>query len=151
MPPAAAVLACSACVAAIAMGLGVPAYGAPAPVAQTASDYQFGAADTGLLVFHVHRDRTADFESVMQVVGQGLRAATASPRREQAAGWRFFRARETPEAAIYVVFADPVVSQADYDPVKMITEAAPADAAALYERLRASVIRVERLDLERLQ
>lgn len=148
MSPAAAVLACSASVAVVAIG--PPVYGAPVAVAQTVSDYHFGAADTGLLVFHVHRDRTTDFESVMQVVGQGLRAATLAPRREQAAGWRFFRARETPEAAIYVVLVDPVVSQADYDPVKMLTEVAPADAAGLYERLRASVIRVERLDLERL-
>lgn len=147
MSPAAAVLACSTSLAVVAAV--PPVQGAPVS-AQAVSDYHFGAADTGLLVFHVHRDRTTDFEGVMQVVGQGLRAATVSPRREQAAGWRFFRARETPDAVIYVVLVDPVVAQADYDPVKMLTEVAPAEAAALYERLRAAVIRVERLDLERL-
>lgn len=146
MFPAAAILAWTL---GFASPLVSPGDGVSADVIQAASDYHF-AADTGLLVFHVHRERTTDFESVMQVVAQGLRSATLSPRREQASGWRFFRARETPEAAVYVVIVDPVVGQTDYDPVKMLTESSPADAAALYERLRASVIRVERLDLERL-
>jgi hypothetical protein len=145
MSPAAAILAWTL---GLSGPLMLPADRVSADARQAVSDYRF-AADTGLLVFHVHRDRTADFESVMAVVGQGLRAATVSPRREQAAGWRFFRSRETSEAAVYVVLVDPVVVQADYDPVKMLTEGSLADAPGLYERLRASVIRVERLDLER--
>ena len=112
-------------------------------------DYQFGA-DTGLLVFHVHRDRTADFETVMHRIGEGLRTTSNPARRDQAAGWRVFRARDTSDAAIYVVLVDPVVRDADYDPVKMLTELAPAEASALYERLRTAVARVERLDLARV-
>jgi hypothetical protein len=120
-----------------------------AAAATVVSDYRFGAG-TGLLVFHVHRDRTADFEAVMQRVAEGLRGTSDPTRRDQAAGWRVFRARDTSDAAIYVVLVDPVVRDADYDPVKMLTELAPAEASALYERLRNAVARVERLDLDRL-
>jgi len=138
---------------AVVIGLVAPlpssAQATPAVPGATASDYHF-AADTGLLVFHVHRDRTADFEAVMQRLAEGLRSTATPQRREQAAGWRLFRARDTSEAAIYVVVANPVVRDADYDPVKLLTELAPGEAPALYERLRASVIRVERLDLDRL-
>lgn len=127
-----------------------PRAAAQTPTASPAvSDYQFGA-DTGLLVFHVHRERTADFEAVMQRIGDGLKATSNPARREQAVGWRVFRARDASETAIYVVVVDPVVRDADYDPVKMLTELAPADASALYERLRAAVSRVERLDLTRI-
>ncbi|ODS57000.1 MAG: hypothetical protein ABS36_05730 [Acidobacteria bacterium SCN 69-37] len=124
---------------------------AEAPPGQTrdASDYQFGA-DMGLLVFHVHRERAADFEAVMTRLGQALQASAAPGRREQAAGWRFFRGREEMDAIVYVLVLEPVVRGADYDPVKMFTEFMPAEAPDLYERLKGAVVRVERLDLERL-
>jgi hypothetical protein len=48
------------------------------------------------------------------------------------------------------VVIEPVVRDADYDPVKMLTEFAPEEASVLYERLRKAVVQVERLDLERL-
>jgi len=86
----------------------------------------------------------------MTRLGEGLQASAAVPRRDQAVGWRFFRARDVAEAAVYVLFLDPVVRDADYDPVRMLTEFVPAEATALYERLRAAVVRVERLDLERV-
>jgi hypothetical protein len=136
---------------AVLIGLSVASSRAAAqtPAVSVVPDYQFGA-DTGLLVFHVHRDRTADFETVMHRIGEGLRTTSNPARRDQAAGWRVFRARDTSDAAIYVVLVDPVVRDADYDPVKMLTELAPAEASALYERLRTAVARVERLDLARV-
>lgn len=110
------------------------------------TDYRFEAS-TGLLVFHVHSDRTRDFEAVAARISQGLEAATSPVRREQAAGWRIFRATDTSADAVYVVVIDPVVRGADYDPVKMLTELAPDEVQGLYEQLKSSVIRVERLDL----
>lgn len=129
------------------LGLGVAPVSARAQAPAPSSDYRFSAA-TGMLVFHVHRDRTADFELVMSRITTGLRATSSEERQGQAAGWRFFRARDTTDAAIYVVVVDPVVSTADYDPVKMLTEFVPGEAAALYERLRLAVVRVERLELD---
>ena len=114
------------------------------------SDYQF-VRDTGLLVFHVRADRAPDFELVIDRIAAGLKTATSPLRRQQGAGWRVFRSTDTPEGAIYVMMFDPAIPGADYDPVKMLTELAPVEVGPLYERLKAAVIRVERLDLERLR
>jgi hypothetical protein len=128
-----------------------PLVGGQQPTADAPpANYRF-TAEAGLLVFHVHREHAADFEAVMRRVTEGLPTLATPLRREQAAGWRLFRARETATAAIYVVLVDPAVRDADYDPVKMITELASAEAADLYERLRAAVIRVERLELEQIR
>lgn len=118
--------------------------------APAVADYQFGAG-TGLLVFHVHRERAAVFEEVMARIGDGLQNTVNPQRRDQAIGWRLFRSRDAGETAVYVLMADPAVAGADYDPVKMLTELVPGEAPALYEQLKASVVRVERLDLDRLE
>jgi hypothetical protein len=113
-------------------------------------DYRF-STQTGVLVFHVHRDHVAAFEHVMERVAQGLRSATTAIRQRQAEGWRLFRARDTADSAVYVMVFDPVEPEADYDPVKMLTEFVPTEARVLYGQLRAAVMRVERLDLERIR
>jgi hypothetical protein len=133
----------------IGLGAAPAGFAAQAPPAgpTAGSDYRFGAG-TGMLVFHVRPDRIGDFEQVMSRIATGLRATSSQTRQDQAAGWRFFRARDASDAVIYVVIVDPVVRDADYDPVKMLTEFVPAEAAVLYERLRLAVVRVERLDLD---
>jgi hypothetical protein len=136
--------------AALLVGIGAAvARPAAGQAVSTAGDYLF-SANTGLLVFHVHRERTRDFEQVMGRIATGLQNTTGELRRAQAAGWRLFRARDSSESAVYVVLVDPVVRDSDYDPVKMLTELAPGEAADLYDRLRMAVIRAERLDLDRL-
>lgn len=104
------------------------------------------AAGTGVLLFHVRPDHAGVFEQIMARITDGLRAAAPS-----GPSWRFFRARPEADSAVYVAFIDPVDPGADYDPVKLLTQVAPAEARTLYEQLRAAVLRVERLDLEALR
>jgi hypothetical protein len=116
-----------------------------------ATDYVF-RSDLGLLVFHVRPDRATDFEGVIARITQGLEAATDPVRRQQQAGFRIFKAAESAtNATVYVAVVDPVVTGADYDPVRMITELLPGESTALYERLRAAVIKIERVGLARLR
>lgn len=123
----------------------------PAPIAPStptsSSDYVF-RAPTGMLVFHVRPDATRDFETVMARIEQGLDVATDAVRRQQRSGWRLYRSAETATGhAVYVVVVSPAVAGADYDPVRMITELWPGEAQDLYGRLKAAVVRVERLSL----
>jgi hypothetical protein len=115
-------------------------------------DYVFRAT-TGLLVFHVRPEAAGDFEAVMARINQGLGAATDAVRRQQSTAWRMFKSVEALAggAAVYVAVVDPVSAGADYDPVRMITELLPAESQDLYARLKAAVIRVERLSLTPLQ
>jgi hypothetical protein len=141
------------CGAALVLGeMRASGFQAPAaPRNQTAPEYVFPSG-AGVLFFHVRPDRTQDFEAVVTRLGQALDRSTDPVRRQQAQTWRVYRSAESPrEAVIYLFFFDPAVFGADYDPVKVLGEDAPADVAVLYERLRADVVRVERMGLTKLR
>jgi hypothetical protein len=123
----------------------------PAPRATTTPDYTFETG-TALLLFYVRPDRTADFEAVLARLSQALAASADPVRRQQAAAWRMMRSSEpSRDAVVYVFLLDPVVQNADYDPVRVLSESLPADVQPLYEKLKASVIRVERMALTKLR
>ena len=141
------VLACALLAAPLGLSAQAPA---PRPVA-TQQEYVFPPG-FGILLFHVHPDKTADFEAVVTRLAQVLDGSPDPSRRQQAATWRVFRSIEsTAESAVYLFFFDPVVAGADYDPVRMLTEAVPTEVQALYGRMKAAVIRVERMALARMR
>jgi hypothetical protein len=121
----------------------------PRPAAQ--QEYVFPPG-SGLLFFHVHPDKTSDFEAVVSRLAQVLEASPDPARRQQASSWRVFRSVESSgESAVYLFFFDPVVAGADYDPVRMLTEAVPTEVQALYGRMKEAVIRVERMALAKIR
>ena len=123
----------------------------PPGAGATAQAYTF-ATGAGLLFFYVRPDRTTDFEAVVARLSESLDGAQDAVRRQQAASWRMFRSAETvKESAIYVFSFDPAVPGADYDPVKLLAETIPSEAQALYEKLKAAIVRVERMGLARLR
>ena len=102
----------------------------------------------GVLFFHVRPDKVEDFEAVVARLSEVLDKTTDPTRKQQSASWRVYKSAEAPrDSVIYMFFFDPAVFGADYDPVKVLSEALPADVKALYERLRADVVRVERMGL----
>ncbi len=122
----------------------------PAPAAPSQA-YTF-ATGAGILFFYVRPDRTSDFEAVLARLSDALDATQEATRRQQAASWRMFKSVEAvKEAAIYVFAFDPALPGADYDPVKFLGETMPVEAQALYEKLKASITRVERMGLTRLR
>jgi hypothetical protein len=124
----------------------------PAPAASAAAQAYTFATGAGILFFYVRPDRTSDFEAVVARLSESLDGAQDAVRRQQAASWRMFRSAEAvKESAIYVFSFDPAVPGADYDPVKLLAEAVPAEAQALYEKLKAAIVRVERMGLARLR
>jgi hypothetical protein len=103
-------------------------------------------------LFHVRPELTREFEAVVARLTAALDSTPDPLRRAQASSWKMYRSVEAVEDAVVYVFTFfPAVAGADYDPVKVLTEAAPAESATLYERLRAAVIRVERMGLETLR
>lgn len=121
----------------------------PTPVVPQEYVFPSGA---GALFLHVRPEKTQDFEAILTRLGEALDAATDPIRKQQAASWRVFKSVEAArDVVIYMFFFDPAIFGADYDPVKVLSEASPADVQALYERLRADVVRVERLGLSRLR
>ena len=95
------------------------------------------------MLLFIKPDKTADFETILTRVKDALARSDKPERRQQAAGWRVFKARETgPGAvAIYVSVMDPVAKDADYSLGALLSEASAgaATAGASGADLRTSV------------
>ena len=108
--------------------------------------------DRTLIILLIKPDKTADFEAVVARLAQALEANPDPARRQQAAAWRILRSSEPGrDSVVYVFLLDPVVPGADYDPVRVLSESLPAEVQPLYEKLKAAVVRVERLPLTKIR
>jgi hypothetical protein len=114
-----------------------PAPGQPAPgAAPTTSPPQprTFTAPVGLLFNTVRADRVDDFEIAMGYLQAALASSTNERVREQAAGWRIYKAAEAAPggAVLYVFLLDPTVVGADYSLGRILADAYP-DQAKLQE------------------
>jgi hypothetical protein len=112
--------------------------GTPAPTVPAVPAALPMAGPTGMVFHAIKADKTADFESVMTRLRDLLAASATEARRQQGAGWRVFR-QATPlgdGSVLYISFLEPVVANAEYDVPRLLAEAAPTEAAQLYEQFR---------------
>jgi hypothetical protein len=128
---------------------------APSSGAQTAptssKDYVFSTG-AGMLFFYVKPDKSVQFEAVVTRLSEALDKTADPVRKQQAAGWRILKSVELQtDSPVYVFVFDPAVVGADYDPVKVLSDGAPADLQALYAQLKDATIRVERMALVKLR
>jgi len=143
--------ACAALAAVATVALADPQAPAAARPAPASQEYLFPSG-AGVLFFHVRPEKTQDFEAVTARLAEVLAETTDPLRKQQAASWRVFRSAEPPrETVIYLFVFDPAVAGADYDPIKILSEALPIEVQQLYERLRADVVRVERMGLTKIR
>lgn len=141
---------------AVLIAVSVPATQAAGPQATPAApgaskDYVFSSG-AGMLFFYVKPDKSAEFEAVVTRLSEALDKTTDPVRKQQAASWRILKSVELQtDSPVYVFVFDPAVPGADYDPVKVLSEGAPADLQTLYAELKDSTIRVERMALVKLR
>jgi hypothetical protein len=88
-----------------------------------------------LIITPVRPERVVDFEKVMAYFQAALAKSTDSTVREQAAGWRIFKATETAQggAVLYVYALDPTVVGPEYGIGKILADAYPNEAAQLWK------------------
>jgi hypothetical protein len=98
------------------------------------------AGDAGLIFFPVKPERTADFEKIMAKLKEALVASQDPVHRDQAAGWKVFKAVEPGpnNTALYVFVIDPAVKGADYAFWKTLYESFPAEVQQLYRLYTAA-------------
>lgn len=106
---------------------GVPVQ-APPPVARTFT------AEAGLLFNTVRPERVKDFETFLSHLKFALDNASSPAVREQAKGWRIFKAGEPGpnNSVLYVFVLDPAIKDADYSLGRILADAYP-DTARLTE------------------
>lgn len=108
--------------------------GAQPPASTPAPLPRVFTAPAGLIFNTVRPDRVDDFEKAMGYLQAALASSTNERVREQAAGWRVFKATELgPNSAVlYVFMLDPTVPGADYSLGRILADAYP-DQAKLQE------------------
>ncbi len=92
-------------------------------------------ADTGVLLYFVSPEGEGAFEDTMRRAAEALAASDSEERRQQAEGWRTYRAEEplADGVLLYVSWLDPAVQGVDYWIPDILNEAFPTEAQALYE------------------
>jgi len=96
--------------------------------------------DHGMVMNYIKPGSTTDFEAVIQKLSEALQNSENAGRREQAAGWKVYRAQEpgANNSVLYVWFMDPAVAGADYAVSTILHEAFPAEVQQLYEQFNGS-------------
>jgi hypothetical protein len=94
----------------------------------------------GLMLKFVRPERVGDFEVTLIRLKEALDRSHDPRRRQQAAGWRVFRATETSMNGdiIYVFEINPVIPGADYAVATILAEAFPSEAEFLFRRYAES-------------
>ena len=120
-----------------------PGKPAPEPAAPPAAQPAAGrvlTGDAGLIFFPVKPERSADFEKIMEKLKEALAASEDPARREQAAGWKVFKAVEPGpnNTALYVFLIDPAVKGGDYAFWKTLYDTFPAEVQELYRLYNAA-------------
>lgn len=104
--------------------------------------------DAGFVIFTVRAEGATDFEAFFAKVREALETGSAPQYLQMAAGWKLFKVSEAPTGQVmYASFMDPAVKGADYDPVKIVADVFPAEANALFSKLKDALISVNRLNL----
>jgi hypothetical protein len=100
----------------------------------TSSNGRVFGSDAGLVLNFIKPDKTADFEAVVGKVREALQKSEKPERKQQAASWKIFRAKEpgVNGSVLYVFTVDPAVKGADYAVSGILAEAFPAEAQSLY-------------------
>ena len=98
------------------------------------------SGSAGMMLNYINADATGDFEALMSRLGEALRNSDDADRRQQAEGWKVFRAAEPGPggSVLYVWFIDPAVSGADYAVSAILNEAFPEEVQELYETYNGS-------------
>ena len=105
--------------------------------------------DVGIVFFTVRAEGAGDFEAFLNKVKEAMAQGAKPEHKDMAAGWTFFKVTEGSTAAqlVYASVMMPAVLTCDYDPVKILNDLMPADAAAMYPKFKDAIVSVNRLNL----
>lgn len=108
-------------------------------------------ADAAIITVLVRPEKTMDLESTLGFLGRSLQKSDRPVRREQAAGWKVFKSVQPINGnAAYVMSIDPVMQEQEYDVIRLIGEAYPAEVQEIFQKYRdafvgQAIVRLTRL------
>ena len=121
----------------------------PAQQAQAAPAARVFASDAGMVLNFIKPDKAADFEKVMAKLHEALANSDKPERRQQAAGWKLYKATEAGPSGtvLYVNIISPVLKGADYTMSKILAEAYPQEVQQLFPLYRDAFAGLSRAEL----
>ena len=110
-------------------------YGMTGGATQTDQTARVFSGDIGMVLSYVKAGQATAFESTMKRVAEALSTSESADRRQQAVGWKVYRATAPLDGGVllYVSMLDPVVPGADYWVPQILNEAFPTEVQELYE------------------
>ncbi|MEQ1896142.1 MAG: hypothetical protein ABL971_02000 [Vicinamibacterales bacterium] len=114
---------------------------ASTPAKPAVSTARLFASESGLILSPVKTTKVMDFEMVVARIHEALAKSIHPARRQQAAGWKVYRATEPgPGGSVLFVFLmSPAVKGADYTVGKILMEAFPQEEAlAIFDAYTSS-------------
>lgn len=94
------------------------------------------ASDAGMVLNFIKPDKAAGFEDVMAKLREALQKSGSAERKQQAAGWKVFRALEPGAngSVLYVFKIDPAVHGVDYTVSKILAEGFPEQVQEIFKK-----------------
>lgn len=113
-----------------------PALGLSGTAANAQGQGRVFGSDAGMVLNTIKPENTADFELVIGRLKEALQQSSDPIRRQQANGWKVFKAREPGANAtvLYVFWINPAIKEADYTVSKILFEAFPKEVEDLYRK-----------------
>ena len=129
-----------------------PAQQPPAQPQQAAEPAIGFTSDAGMMFNVIKPTGTADFEMVLGRLKEALQKSENPARKQQAASWKVYKSTDpSPDGnVLYIFLFDNAVKGADYDPVKILSEAFPTEVTALYEKLKGAYANLNKAGLAKL-
>lgn len=98
--------------------------------------------DVALWTVAIKADKTADFEQVLARLRAALQTSDKPERQQQGKNWKVLRLKTPlPDGNVaYVHMVTAPVADADYTVMRILYEAYPDDARAIYDMYRAAFV-----------
>lgn len=117
--------------------------------------------ESGMIFNTIKAANAADFEMVIGRIKEALNKSENPQRKQQAASWKVYKSTDPGptmqcpdgtqcQTVMYIFLFEETVKGADYDPVRILSEAFPTEVAALYEKLKAAYAGLNKSQLTKL-
>jgi hypothetical protein len=93
--------------------------------------------DAAMITVLIKPDKTADFEAMLTKYREALEKSDKAERKQQAAGLKFYKSSQLAQGnAIYLIIADPVVKDQEYDFTRVINEVFPSEIQEIFAKYK---------------
>jgi hypothetical protein len=101
----------------------------------------FTIAKPALLYVFIKPDKNADYEAIIMKLKEALQKTDKAELKQAASGWRIYKA-EAPSNnnTLYVHLIDPPAANADYGVMKILYDAYPTEAQAIFAQYKEAFV-----------